>query len=815
MATEPTSRLARRRGMWPPGDGPVRLSAPDSATRDAVGMAVAGTTPRSETSPSGGVNVDRVREILARARRAGRHRMLESEGRQLLEALGIEVPRAAFVPLGGPVGEAELAKLRTERVVVKVVAEGLVHKTELGGVAFVDRRPLAVQDAINAMRTGLARIEPAGYLVAEHVEHELSLGGELLVAARWTHDLGPIVAVGAGGIWAEGLAEDLREDRRLAVLSPGLTRPNEVGAVLADATAVRFATRPQRGRPPLVDPAVLEELVERLLAFAGRFVPHEVRELEVNPLAVTPDGLVALDVLVTLGDQRSEAGGEPPPRPVWKLPRLLVPGSIAIAGVSSGENIGRTILRNVLRDGFDPDAVTVVKPGAEMIDGCRCVPTIDALPGKVDLFVVALAARPAVALVAEIVERDAAETLIVIPGGLEEKAGGEPLAARMRAALADARSRPDGGPLINGGNCLGVRSRPGRYDTLFIPESRLAGPGGRPAPLALVTQSGAFAISRLSRLEGLDPKYVVSVGNQLDLTLGDYLDYLADDPEIAVVGAYLEGFARLDGRRFLAAARRITDRGGVVVLYRGGRTRAGKTASTSHTAAIAGDAALGAALARQVGVVVAETLDDFDDLVATLTRLAGRSIEGRRLAALSNSGFECVAVADSHGRLELASFDAATAARLAEALGAAHAADVVDVHNPVDLTPMADDAVFGQAAAAILESSAVDVAVIGNVPFTPTLQTVTSDDALAALVAPGTVGGRLVELWRSTTKAWVTVVDAGPRYDPLATALEAAGIPTFRTVDRAVRTLGTVVEATLTTAAQNRTEEPLSYPARA
>jgi len=758
-------------------------------------MAVGGMTPRTGTSPHA-VDVATVHRLVSGARRDGRRQLLEPEGRQLVEALGIEVPPAVFAPVGAPISDAELAELQGEHVVVRAVAEGLAHKTERGGVAVVDRRPGSVQREIDAMRDRLADLEPAGFLVAEFVDHEPTLGGELLVAVRWTHDLGPIVAFGAGGIQAEALAEDLLDRRRLAVLSPGLTQPSELAAVLTDATAARFATKSQRGRPPLLDPEELTDLAARLLEFADRFVPHDVLELEINPLAVTPHGLVALDVLATVGD--AAPGGEmAPQRPVWKLARLLEPRSIAIAGVSSGENPGRTILRNVLRDGFDPGAVTVVKPGVETIDGCRCVPAIDALPSKVDLFVVALAAGPAAGLVAEIVERDAAEALIVIPGGLEEKAGGEALAARMREAIDDARRRPDGGPLINGGNCLGVRSRPGRYDTLFIPESRLSGPGARPVPLAIVAQSGAFAISRLSRLEGLDPKYVVSVGNQLDLTLGDYLDYVADDPEVTVVGAYLEGFAPLDGLRFMAAARRITDRGGVVVLYRGGRTRAGATASTSHTAAIAGDAALGTALARQVGVVVAETLDEFDDLVGAFARLADRTIGGRRLGALSNSGFECVAIADNLGPLALAPFDAATAARLAAVLGAAHAADVVDVHNPLDVTPMADDASFGEAAAAILESTAVDVAVIGNVPFTPTLRTIPLDGDGESLVAPGTVGGRLVELWRTSPKAWVTVVDAGSRYDLLARAFDAAGVPVFRTADRAVRALGAVVEARL------------------
>src|SRR6185369_14118933 len=97
----------------------------------------------------------------------------------------------------------------------------------------------------------------------------------------------------------------------------------------------------------------------------------------------------------------------------------------------------------------------------------------------------------------------------------------------------------------------------------------------RPVPLAIVAQSGAFAISRLSRLEGLDPKYVITVGNQLDLTVGDHLEHLATDPEIRVFGVYVEGFAPDDGLRFLRAARVIRDRGGVVVLYRAGRTAAG------------------------------------------------------------------------------------------------------------------------------------------------------------------------------------------------------------------------------------------------
>jgi hypothetical protein len=90
---------------------------------------------------------------------------------------------------------------------------------------------------------------------------------------------------------------------------------------------------------------------------------------------------------------------------------------------------------------------------------------------------------------------------------------------------------------------------------------------------------------------------------------------------------------------------------------------AGASASASHTAAIAGDALVTDQLARGAGVVMAETLEGFDDLLRTFVRLDGRAVRGRRLAAISNAGFECVAIADNLGRLQPARFGTATGRR--------------------------------------------------------------------------------------------------------------------------------------------------------
>ena len=732
-------------------------------------------------------DLDAIRAILAGARAAGRPTLLEPEGLALLAAAGLAVPGWAFVAHGTAVDDTLLAAFPGERVVVKVVARAVRHKTEVGGVAIVSRNPAAVRDAMADMRARLPEA-PDGFTVSSFVPHDTGPGGELLLSLRWTDDMGAVVAVGAGGILTEALAADLRPGAEVAIVSPSLTPPDNrerLVHALAGATAVRLATTPLRGQPARLPAARLADAVACVMALAP-LCPDELTELEVNPAAVTPDGLVALDVLVRLGD-----GPRPvrAPRPLAKVARLLAPRSIAIVGVSSRGGPGRVILGNVLREGFDPSAVTVIKPGTDRIDGVRCVPDLASLPGKVDLLVVVLPAAATPAFVAEAVERDLAESLIVIPGGLEEKEGGDALAARMRASLAQARTSDDGGPVINGGNCLGIRSRPGRYDTLFIPAIKLP-PGTRPAPVALVTGSGAFAITRLSRLAPLDPRYVITIGNQMDLTAGDILAHLAGDPEVRVFGVYVEGFTPGDGLRFMEAAARIRASGRRVILYRAGRTAAGASASASHTAAIAGDATVTRELARAAGVTVAETPGAFDDLVRTFALLDGRPAAGRRLGAASNAGSECVTIADHAAPLELVPFARGTAARLRAILEPAGITSVVDVHNPLDLTPIADAAVIDAVARTILGADETDMGILGIVPMTDTIDTLPRGPVHGEdLDRPDGLTALLARLWAETAKPWLCVVDAGSLYTPFAERLAEAGIPVLATADAATRAL--------------------------
>jgi acyl-CoA synthetase (NDP forming) len=728
-----------------------------------------------------------------RARAEGRRVLLEPEGYALVAALGVATPHHLFLRRPHELDHADTSDLG-ERVVVKVVSPELLHKTDVGGVVTVRNDPAALRAAMDRLAGRLAGRRLEGFVLSEYVAYEPSLGRELLVGVRWTEEFGPVLVVGPGGVLAEFLAAALDPARALAVAAPPFA-PARLAAALAPAAVVEAATTSLRGRPALVSLDALAAVAARLGAIAD-LMPHAIAECEINPLVVADGRLVALDVLVTLGP-----GGERPavaPRPLEKMRSLLEPRSLAIVGVSGERHPGRIILRNVLREGFDPRRLYVVKPGVAAVDGCPAVPDVASLPERVDLLVVAVSAPRVPPLVAEVVAHQKAESLILVTGGLDETTRGRPLAEAVRTTIAAARATAWGGPLVNGPNCLGIRSKPGRYDTLFIPDVKLPAPAGAPSPVAVIAQSGAFAVARASKLARLAPTFIVTAGNQMDVTIGDYLAWLGRDASLEVFAVYVEGFRPLDGARFLEAAAEIVASGRVVVLYRAGRTPAGRRAAASHTASIAGDYALTRALAARAGVVVAETLEEFEDLVSLFVAFRGRTVAGLRLGAVSNAGFECVAMADHLGALTLAELSDTTRARLADLLRAAGVETVVELHNPLDLTPMAADDTIAAAVEAVLTDPGVDLGIVGCVPLTPALQTLPPGPGHREDVgAADAIARRLGRLAARIQVPWVAVVDAGPLYDPMVRLLEEAGIPTFRSADRALRRLAVFAQVRL------------------
>jgi acyl-CoA synthetase (NDP forming) len=731
------------------------------------------------------IAIDQIRDIVGAAREAGRSVLLETEGIALLNALGLNVPAHVFIRGSGQLANVELDAFDGASVVVKVISADIIHKSDVGGVAVVANNRNAVGAVIADMEERFHLEHVEGYTVHQFIPYKHALGHELLLGLRWTADFGPVIAFGPGGIYSEFLSENLKDDRDVAILSTAAPPRTGVEDTLRQSAVTAVLNGNLRGQEPLIAMERIVDVVDRIMALASEFAPDHIREFEINPLVVSGGDLHALDVVVKLGN-----GVKPalPERPIQKIKNLLEPRSVAIIGVSKAMNPGHVILNNLIRDGFDKQKTYIVKPGLETIEECRCYPDIASLPERVELFVLSSDASQMAGAVAEIIEQKKAESSIIIPGGLEEKAGTEEIVARMRGALLESRSSDWGGPVINGGNSLGIRSLPGRYDTMFIPGHKIGQEPEGPPNVAFISQSGAFAVSKNSKLSRVNQKYTISLGNQTDLTVGDYLTYLKNDPDLEIFAVYLEGFKPLDGIAFLRAAREITESGKSVILYRSGRTPVGAKASASHTASVAGDFVVTRQLCKGAGVVVADSIADFEDHVMLFALLRDKSVMGRRLGALSNAGFECVTIADNLGEFQMEPFGPDTTRTIADVLEESRLDTIVDIHNPLDLTPMMGDEGYEAAARAILADDGVDVGIISCVPLTPALNTLAPGDGHSENVfAEDGITRRIARVITEQPKACIAVIDAGPLYDAMARLLEKSGIPTFRTADRALR----------------------------
>jgi acyl-CoA synthetase (NDP forming) len=228
-----------------------------------------------------------------------------------------------------------------------------------------------------------------------------------------------------------------------------------------------------------------------------------------------------------------------------------------------------------------------------------------------------------------------------------------------------------------------------------------------------------------------------------------------------------------------------------VILYRAGRTSEGAKASASHTAAIAGDFVVTRELARNAGVVVADSLEDFEDLVRLFVLMGRRRAKENRLGAVSNAGFEAVGIADNLGELTLATFAEATLAKVGEELERCRLERIVTLANPLDINPLMGDEAFAAVAEAVIGDESVDLGIVGCVPLTGALQTLPPGEGHDEdIFNEHSVVSRLVRIWNTSEKPWVAVVDSGRLYGPMARRLEECGVPTFRSVDRAMRLLG-------------------------
>lgn len=616
-----------------------------------------------------------------------------------------------------------------------------------------------------------------------------------------TREFGMVLSAGSGGLDADLDASNFARDRAAVHAAAELTDA-ALFLQLFRRTLVwrKIAAAAARDGQPMPDQP-LTACFDALLALAASQAAGQAHVLQCLEIELAAGG----DRL-SISAAQCRFGAPGPtrlPRPIHKIDKLIHPASIGIIGVSSSSmNFGRIILRNLMGSGYDKARLCVIRPGESEIDGVRCVEGLKALEHKLDLLIVAVAASAVYDLVDEIIESDAVESVMLIPGSLGETRASREPAAALAGRINAAHGRPGGGPIFLGANCLGVVSHPGGYDSWFIPLERLPKPAKKPVRNSvMLSQSGAFMITRISQNPWLDPRYMLALGNQTDLTHGDMLSWFAERPEIETIGIYIEGFKDGDGLDFVRAVRKATLNGKQVVVYKSGRTVAGMGGVMGHTASIAGDPVLFESVVRQAGAIVAEDFNSFDDLFYIAGAMHRKKIGGGRLGAISGAGFEAVGMADftqSDGNsMEMGALEPDTVKQVEAILVARKLDALVEVRNPIDINPGADDEAHLQIVEAFLADPNIDAVVVGLDPTAPSVRALEESRLRPGydISDPKSTVNLMPPLVERHEKPVIAIVDGGQLYDAMSAGLMDRGVCVFRNCARGTRALVRYVAA--------------------
>lgn len=777
------------------------------------------------------INYHCLTNLLEQAAKSGRTSLFEHEVYQFIQLIGGETPpKFHLLPKDERLEVQKLQALPGQQVVVKIVSKYILHKSDVNGVRITNKNDKDILSTIRRMSfeipekfaeiilrhpdqapanyRGLSGDELHaaiagdihGYLLCQYMPPDSQeFGNELLVSLRNSREFGMILSAGLGGRDTELYAARFRKGQAIVSASTEQVDGQTFFSLFKQTISYKKLAGLTRGQKRIVTDSQLLECFEALIQVARHFSPSNnispyiIEELEVNPFAFSNYLMMPLDGLCSFSTNKHIL----PTRPIEKIDKLLHPATIGIIGISTKKiNIGRIILDNILANGFSRENLTLIHPEAFDIDTITTVPHLTALKEKVDLLILAVNSAQVPGMIDEILYYNLAESVILISGGLGEQYEQQHLVAEIQAKIITAREKTSQAPIFLGANSLGILSHPGRYDAMFIPDSKLPKTRGiYKRTLALVSQSGAYMITRMSTLAFLDPAYAISIGNQIDLTAGDFLHYLNKVNELQTLAFYMEGFTDLDGLSFSQAIRTAILNGKEIIFYKAGRTPEGKNALSGHTASIAGDYMVCESCISQAGAMVADTFNVFEGLLRLSCTLYGKSISSNRIAAVSNAGYEAVGIADNilgeDYRLEMADFSIISLEKLRSILSEAKLDSLTSVHNPLDITPMASEDVYLDVIATLLEDDNVDSVVAAIVPLTPILHTLPEEiDQNNKFGTENSIVERIAALNAVSPKPLIIVVDSGKLYDPMADGFQNHGLPVFRSADIAVSVLG-------------------------
>ncbi len=443
------------------------------------------------------------------------------------------------------------------------------------------------------------------------------------------------------------------------------------------------------------------------------------------------------------------------------IAHLLNPRSIAIIGASEDPaKFGGRVMHNLIRHGFGGQLLPV-NPNRSTLLGLPAYPSIGAVPGPVDLAVIAVPAAILLGTVEACADAGVGAVIVFTAQLAEFDAAGAALQDLITAVAQDAGMR------LVGPNCMGMIS-PACGLALSSTGTLQHVLSLRSGPVAFISQSGALmgTLFILGHDHDVGFSHMVSVGNQADMELCDFLEGVIDDDRARVICLYVESVK--SPARFGVLVTRAIAAGKRVLAVKAGRTDAGSNMARSHTASLAGSFEAFEAICRKTGALL---VDEPEAMILAAGVLAQSSPAGGGAVGLvvsSGGGGAVAADRITLAGLPIANWAETTRARLAEHFLPDH------INNPMDLGAHRG-ALGPHIYARTIEAVAADpgVAVVMYIMTPQPLMEETAD--------------ALVQAWRATGKPFVVVIDTGSFAAPIRARLAAAGLPYVTRIDDGLR----------------------------
>lgn len=306
-----------------------------------------------------------------------------------------------------------------------------------------------------------------------------------------------------------------------------------------------------------------------------------------------------------------------------ELDCIFEPRNIAFIGASTNVfKWGFNILHHIVKRGFSGGVFPVNPRGGEWF-GRKMYASLDEIDEPIDLAVIVVADNHVLETVKQCTARKIPAGIVITAGFSETGEAG----ARLEREMVDAARA--GGMRIVGPNTMGVYSA---YPSIV--HALMGSMPLEPGHVALVVQSGNLGSSISYRFlrRKIGVSRLVSSGNEADLKLEDFLEYLERDAMTRIICLYVEGLR--EPRRFFETARRVSPVK-PIVLIKGGRTDTGARAAMSHTGAMAGNDKIFSSMCRQAGIVQVETMDEMVDVTGMLMQ---PKMQGNRVAIITSGG---------------------------------------------------------------------------------------------------------------------------------------------------------------------------------